>query len=74
MPHQADRVHLAEDDLVLYLQPLARLGEGFPGAIIEPLDQQRLNAHAVIVANAGAEQTRRNDLGIIEDEEIAGVQ
>ena len=56
-------------------KPLARLHQRVPARAVEPFDQRRRDRRfAIAAADAAAVQTRRDHLGVVDDERVAGTQ
>ena len=65
---------MAEADAVADRQPLGRPHEGFPAVGADAHVQRRVDLRRRVAAPAHAAQLRRNDLGVVEDQQIAGLE
>ena len=65
---------VAEMDAVSGRDALARPHEGQPAIRRDAHVQRRIDLRRCVAAPADARQLRRNDLGVVEDQHIAGIE
>ena len=65
---------LAEADALADLELLGRAHERPPAAVVDALDQRRLDGRDRLAADPHAVEPRRDDPGVVDDERVAGLE
>src|SRR6185312_14064054 len=69
---QADPALIAETDAVTLREFLCRLHQRLPARAVEALDKGRVDLRLGLAPDAAAMELRRNHLGVVDDELVAG--
>jgi hypothetical protein len=74
LAEEADLAFLAEPDHVARCELLAGLGKGAPARAVDALGQRRLDPGVGAAADATAHEPRRDHLGVVDHQRVAGIE
>src|SRR6185312_12384179 len=74
MAEQADPALVAETDAVAFRELLCRPRQRLPARAVDALDQGRIDLGLGLAPDAAAVELRRDHLGVVDDDLVAGLE